>query len=137
MIGALDTSSSALVAQRTRMDVIAGNIANASVTARPDGTILPYRRRVVSFQTGDPRSGGPGVHVADIAEDAAPFQLRWDPGHPHAIPDGPLAGYVQYPNVSITMEYVDAIEAARAYDANIAVMNVTRDMLNRAIQLFA
>ena len=80
---------------------------------------------------------GPGVHVAEILEDPSDFKLRQNPGHPHAIREGPLAGYVQYPNVNITMEYVNAMEAARAYEANVAVMNVNKTMIRQAIQLFA
>lgn len=136
MIRALDATRSALVAQRVRMDVIAGNMANAFVTAQEDGKIEPYRRRVVMFTSGD-GTGGPGVHVNEVREDHSPFRMVYDPGHPHAALDGPTAGYVSYPNVSLTMEYIDAIEAGRAYEANIAMMNVTRGMLQQAIQLFA
>jgi len=133
MIGALDISSSALVAQRTRLNVIAGNIANAFSTQQEDGTIQPYRRRVVSFAGDQGTGGAPGVHVAEILEDSSPFERRYDPGHPHAD----SAGWVQYPNVSLTMEYVDGMEAARAYEANVAVMNVTKSLVRQTIQLFA
>ncbi len=132
MIHALDASSSALVAQRTQLDVIAGNIANAFTTQQEDGTIRPYRRRFVTFMTGDGK-GGPGVHVDDVREDASPFVERFDPGHQHADE----RGIVQYPNVSVTMEYIDAMVAARAYEANVAMMNVTKTMVRQAIRLFA
>lgn len=137
MIRALDITSSALVAQRTRLNVIAGNMANAFTTAQEDGTIRPYRRRCVDFAPGQPGGGGPGVHVAEIWEDPSDFQWRFDPGHPHARKDGPREGWVQYPNVNITMEYVNAMEVARAYEANVAVMNVTKTMAQQAIRLFA
>ncbi len=136
MIRALDVTNSALVAQRVRMDVIAGNMANAFVTAQEDGRIEPYRRRVVTFTSGDGQ-GGPGVHVNEVKTDPSEFRLVYDPGHPHAVSEGPLAGYVRYPNVSMTMEYVDALEASRAYEMNVAMMGVTRSMLNRTIELFA
>lgn len=136
MIRALDITKSALVAQRVRMDVIAGNMANAFVTAQEDGTPIPFRRRVVTFTQGDAH-GGPGVHVSGVNEDQSPFRLVHDPGHPQAAKDGATKGYVRYPNVSVTMEYIDAIEAGRAYDANVAMMNITRGMMQRAIQLFA
>ncbi len=132
MIGTLDISSSALVAQRTRLDVIAGNMANAEATAQEDGRIEPYRRRVVTFSTGD-GTGGPGVHVAEVMEDPSPFRLKYDPEHPHAD----AAGNVQLPNVNITMEYIDALTASRAYEANAAMLNVTRTMLQQAIRMFA
>jgi flagellar basal-body rod protein FlgC len=132
MIRALDISSSALTAQRIRLDVIAGNIANAFTTQQEDGTIRPYRRRFVTFAPGD-GEGGSGVHVDAVREDQSPFQLRFDPDHPHALADG----YVQLPNVNIPMEYIDAMQASRAYEANIAMMNVTKQMVQQAIRLFA
>ena len=132
MIQALDISRSALVAQRTRLDVIAGNIANAFTTHQEDGTIRPYRRRFVTFMTGDGH-GGSGVHVDDVREDQRAFPKRYDPGDP----DADAQGWVQYPNVNITMEYVDAMLAGRAYEANVAMMNVTKTMVQQAIRLFA
>jgi len=136
VIRALDITTSALVAQRVRMDVIAGNLANAFTTRRDDGVDGPYRRRVVTFAPGSV-GGRPGVHVDRIVEDPSPFRLVYDPGHPDALRSGPLAGYVRYPNVSLTMEFVDAIEASRAYEANVAVMNVTNSMISQAVELFA
>ncbi|RMF75369.1 MAG: flagellar basal body rod protein FlgC [Planctomycetota bacterium] len=136
MIRALETSASALVAQRTRLDVIAGNMANAFTTQRDDGVDGPYRRRVVSFQAGR-EDGAPGVHVERIIEDPSEFRLSYEPGHPDAMKAGPHAGYVRYPNVNLTMEYVDALEATRAYELNVAMMNVSRSMLTRSIELFA
>ena len=137
MIQALDIASSALVAQRTRLNVIAGNIANAFTTGQEDGTIKPYRRRTVLFAPEQPGSQGPGVHVSQVVEDPSSFKQRYEPGHPHAAKDGPWAGYVQYPNVNLTLEYVDAMEAARAYEANLAVMNVSKNMVQQSIRLFA
>ncbi len=132
MIRALDTSSSALTAQRVRLDVIAGNIANAEATHQEDGTPIPYRRRVVTFMTGDGR-GGPGVHVDQIRADPSPFKQRYDPGDPYADP----RGYVQLPNVSITMEYIDALAASRAYEANAAMLTVTRTMVQQTLRIIA
>lgn len=136
MIGSLDITSSALAAQRARMDVIAGNMANAFSTRRDDGTIEPYRRRYVVFEPGATDSGV-GVRVEGVYEDASDFPLRPDPAHPDAITDGPLRGYVRMPNVNITLEYVDALEAARAYEANLAMMNLSRGMIQSALRLFA
>ncbi len=132
MIRALDISSSALTAQRVRLDVIAGNIANAEATHQEDGTPAPYRRRFVTFMTGDGR-GGPGVHVGGVYADPSPFREKYDPGHI----DADEQGYVQLPNVSITMEYVDALAASRAYEANAAMVNVTRSMIQQALRLLA
>lgn len=132
MIRALDISRSALVAQRTRLDVISANIANAEVTRQEDGTPIPYRRRYVTFATGDGQ-GGTGVHVNAVRLDPSPFEKRYSPGHA----DADSEGWVQLPNVSITMEYVDAMAASRAYEANTAMMNLTRNMVQHAIRMFA
>lgn len=132
MIRALDISSSALTAQRVRIDVIAGNIANAEATHQEDGTPIPYRRRFVTFTTGDGQ-GGPGVHVDAVLADPSPFRQKYDPGHK----DADAQGYVQLPNVSITMEYVDALAASRAYEANAAMLNVSRSMIQQALRLLA
>ena len=136
MIGTFDITSSALVAQRVRLDVIAGNIANADVTRQEDGTVGPYRRRFVTFMTGD-GGGGPGVHVDEVREAPGAFRMQKAPEHPDRIREGPWKDYVQLPNVNITMEYVDAMAASRAYEANVAMMNVTRNMVQQAIRLFA
>lgn len=137
MINALDINASALVAQRTRLNVISGNIANADATIQEDGVNEPYRRRIVTFAAGRANEAGPGVHVDEVLEDPSEFRLVPDPGHPHAIQDGPRKGMVRYPNVSTTMEYIDAIEASRAYEANLAMMNLSRGMIQQTIQLFA
>jgi flagellar basal-body rod protein FlgC len=132
MIRALDISTSALAAQRTRLDVITGNMANAEATHQEDGSRVPYRRRFVTFMTGD-GAGGPGVHVDEIRTDPSPFREKYDPGNT----DADERGYVQLPNVSLTMEYVDALAASRAYEANAAMLNVSRNMIQQAIRLFA
>jgi flagellar basal-body rod protein FlgC len=136
MFGSLDVSTSALVAQRTRMDIIAGNIANAQALRRADGQPGPYQRRVAMFASGD-GSGKPGVHVDEVRTDDSPSRLVWDPGHPNAIKTGPNAGNVEYPNVDETTEMVDAMLASRAYEANIAAMDVTKSMMSSSLRLLA
>lgn len=136
MIGALEISRSALVAQRVRMDVIAGNMANAFTTRQDDGTIEPYRRRFVTLSAGDGQ-GQAGVHVNSIEADPGEFQLKHDPGHPDALRGGPHAGYVRMPNVNVTLEYVDALAASRAYEANLAMMSTSRGMVQQALRLLA
>ncbi|MGE0480456.1 MAG: flagellar basal body rod protein FlgC [Phycisphaerae bacterium] len=137
MIGALDISHSAVVAQRTRLDVIAGNLANAFTTRQQDGTIEPYRRRFVTLASQSLGGDSVGVRVTGVQADEADFPLRHNPGSPDAIREGPNAGYVRYPNVNVTLEYVDALEASRAYEANVAMMGVTRGMIQSALRLFA
>jgi flagellar basal-body rod protein FlgC len=114
------------------MDVISGNVANADVTRQEDGTPIPYRRRFITFATGD-GSGGPGVHVEEIRPDPSPFKMRYEPGHVDADP----AGYLHLPNVDVTLEYVDMMAASRAYEVNAAMLSISRNMVQQAIRLFA
>lgn len=139
MMSALDISTSAIVAQRTQLDVIAGNIANHDVTSDEFGNPNPYRRRVALLASGNPAGGpdAPGVHVAQIVEDASPFGLRWDPYHKDVIQRGDDKGYVRTPNVNYHTEMVNAMLAARAYEANITVMEVAKSMASTALRLIA
>ena len=136
MFGALDISTSALIAQRIRLDTIAGNIANAQTTIRDDGEQGPYKRRFPLFSPGDGR-GGPGVHVKEIREDPSVPKMVYEPGHPHAIQTGRMKGYVAYPNVDPSTEMINAMLASRAYEANITVMEMTKSMQSSALRLLA
>jgi flagellar basal-body rod protein FlgC len=134
MFDVLDIGASGLAAQRTRMDTIAGNVANINTTRNAAGEKIPYRRRIVMFAPGQAENPArPGVHVQQIQLDPAPFQKRLDPGHPDA--DG--EGYVQFPNIDLAIEYVNMLEASRAYEANITMMETTKAMMNSALRLIA
>ncbi|MEK7710737.1 MAG: flagellar basal body rod protein FlgC [Planctomycetota bacterium] len=139
MFGALDTATSALMAQRTNLDVIAGNIAMKDVTRDETGRPIPYRRRVALFAPGEPSRGADatGVHVAKIAEDPTPFGLRWDPGHVDAIKEGREKGYVRVSNVDYHTEMVNAMVAARAYEANVTVAEMAKRMAATTLALLA
>jgi flagellar basal-body rod protein FlgC len=139
MYNALDISASALGAYRTQLDVIAGNIAMKDVTRDEHGRSAPYRRRVALFASGDaPGSrAAPGVHVAAIQKDPAPFGLRWDPHHVDAIQGGESKGYVRVSNVDYHTEMVNAMTAARAYEANVTVMETTKRMAASTLRLLA
>ena len=139
MYGILDTSTSALVAYRTNLDVIAGNIAMKDSVHYENGEAVPYRRRVALFSPGDPSRGrdSPGVHVASIVEDPAPFSLRWDPHHVHAVKEGKDKGYVRLSNVDYHTEMVNALTAARAYEANVTVMEMAKSMAASTLRLLA
>lgn len=137
----MEISSSALTAQRVRMDVIAENLANISTTRTADGE--PYRRRYVVFQqregdtfasmleraTAD--SAGSGVRVTEIREDTSPFKLDYNPEHPDANGEG----YVQMPNVDLTVEMVDMMAATRSYEANITATNAIKSMALKALEI--
>ena len=127
MFDALDIGASGLTVQRTRMDIMAENIANVSTTQDAQGNANPYRRRfavVASGQAGDPSR--PGVHVKEIKQDPSPFIPKWDESKRQ---------YVLYPNVDPTTEFVNSIEASRAYEANVTMMEVTKAMINASLRL--
>lgn len=132
MFGTLDVSTSGLVAQRIRMDTIAGNVANAFATRRADGEPGPFRRKVALFETGD-GFGAAGVHVQRIAEDPSEPRRVLEPGHP----DADERGFVAYPNVDVSTEMVNMIEAARAYEANVTAMEMTKTMMANTLRLLA
>lgn len=134
MFGSLDISTSALVAQRTRMQVIAANLANKDAIYDAQGNYAPFRRRIAVFAPGDPSTGNDqGVHVHKILLDRAPFDLRYEPGHPNANQDG----YVAYPNVDSSMEMINALEASRAYEANVTTAEATKSMIQTSLRLLA
>ncbi|MFW6059647.1 MAG: flagellar basal body rod protein FlgC [Phycisphaeraceae bacterium] len=134
MFGSLDISTSGLVAQRTRMNVISANLANSDSIYDAQGNYSPYRRQMAVFAPGDPSRGSEqGVHVREIALDEAPLRRVHDPGHPEADADG----YIFKPNVDPTMEMVNALEASRAYEANITTAEATKSMMQRSLSLLA
>ena len=132
MFDALDMGASGLQAQRTRLDTIAANIANANTTRDAAGNVSPYRRRFVVFASGQAQQPSkPGVHVANVQLDPSPFQRRFEPGNP----DADAQGYVSYPNIDLAVEYVNALEASRAYEANVSMMEVSKAMINASLRL--
>lgn len=134
MFGTLDISTSALVAQRTRMDVISSNMANRFTTMDAQGNYSPFRRRIAVFQAGDPSSGSAqGVHVKEIMQDPSDLRKVYEPGHKHADAEG----YVLYPNVDPAMEMVNALEATRAYEANITAIEATKSMIQSSLRILA
>jgi flagellar basal-body rod protein FlgC len=134
MFNILDIGATGLTAQRTRMNTIAGNVLNINTTRNEQGELSPYRRRYVEFAAGDPKDPSqPGVRVAKIAEDQAPFRKAFEPGSPDADADG----YVSYPNVNLETEFVNMLEATRAYEANVTMMETTKAMINASLRLLA
>jgi flagellar basal-body rod protein FlgC len=136
----LDISASALAAQRTRMTAIAGNIANAHTTRDAEGRNIPYKRVEAVFAEGAPgRAGGPGVHVAEVREARDPYRLVYDPAHPdaEADPSSDRYGYVLLPRIDVVEEMVDMMLASRAYEANLAALDATRNMNSAALRIIA
>ena len=134
MYGALDTSTSALVANRSWLNVISANLANKDAILNEEGEYDPYRRKFAVFQAGDPATGSSmGVHVGAIQEDDSELMPRYEPGSPYADENG----YVMYPNVNPVLEQTNAMVAARSYEANVTAAEATKSMMNVALQLLA
>lgn len=138
MFPALDISTSALVAQRTRMNAISGNLANMSTTHNEAGEAVPYQPRFVVFEADESvgAGGALGVRVKEVVvnQDAEP-RLKYQPGHPDAIKSGPYQGYVAYPDVNMMTEFTDAMEAARAYEANLGSIEIAKDLAQQTLRI--
>jgi len=127
----LKISAAGMTAQTTRLRTIAENMANAGSTPSSPGED-PYRRKLVTFRNVlDEATGSKLVKVNKVVSDAAPFELKYMPGHPAA--DG--NGYVRFPNVNTMIEMADMKDAQRAYSANVDVIDNAKTMLSRAISL--
>jgi flagellar basal-body rod protein FlgC len=139
LFNTLDISASGLSAERLRMDLIAGNLANVDTTRTASGG--PFRRQLAVFQARDyyterapglqlPNAGG-GVRVLKIVEDQSPLKQVYDPSHPDADADG----YVFYPNVNPILELADLITASRAYEANLSCLETGKQMIMKALTI--
>ena len=148
LFSSINTAATGLSAQRLRLDVIANNIANVDTTRTPEGG--PFRRSRVIFR---PRVSQPyyrspflpavldngvgrGVRVVSVQKDMDQKpRLVYDPTHPDAIQSGPRKGYVEMPNVNVVNEMVDMMSASRSYEANVALVNGSKSMFNRALEI--
>ncbi|MUK89920.1 flagellar basal body rod protein FlgC [Ornithinibacillus sp. L9] len=147
IFNSMNSSSSALTAQRLRMDVISSNISNATTTratVNENGEYEPYRRKMVNLAPSDntfksflskaannSSNAGNGVKVTGIVEDEEPFKMEYNPSHP----DADEAGYVQLPNVDPLKEMVDLMSATRSYEANVTALNASKGMLMKALEI--
>jgi len=158
LFGLMETSGSAMQAERMRAEVVAANMANAETTRTADGG--PYRRQHVVFaanavgpsfldsldatseasatgaaSTASGLSGTTsalaGVHISQVDEDPAPPLKRYDPGHPDAGPDG----YVSYPDINPLTEMVDLMGATRAYGLNSSAVQAEKGMIVSALEI--
>ena len=141
----INTSASALTAQRVRMDVISSNMANMDTTRGElvDGEWQPYRRKMVVTQPQGSQfssllnkamgssENSNGVKVTEIVEDETPFELVYDPEHPDANDEG----YVAMPNVDPLKEMVDLISSTRSYEANVTTLNAAKNMYMKALEI--
>jgi flagellar basal-body rod protein FlgC len=158
LFGLMQTSGSAMQAERMRAEVVAANMANAETTKTESGG--PYRRKMVVFAADQGRSGflnsmndaaerlpssgaanwsspepgnslTTGVHIAGVVEDPSDPLKRYDPGHPDAGPDG----YVSYPNINPLTEMVDLMGATRAYGLNGSAVQAEKGMIVSALEI--
>jgi flagellar basal-body rod protein FlgC len=136
-VKSLETSASGLYAQRKRMDIIASNLANIETTRTEKGG--PYRRKMVVMKTKEMdqdfdkmfNDSVKGVQIEDIVEDQAPFNKVYNPSHPDADSDG----YLYKPNVHLIVETTNMLMAKRAFEANIAAIKATRQMVIKALEI--
>jgi flagellar basal-body rod protein FlgC len=127
----MSIAASGMKVQGTRLRVIAENLANANSTAANPGD-LPYRRKVISFKNAFDREMGVNkVQVRKVDVDRSDFVRKYEPGHPSADADG----YVMMPNVNPLIETMDMKEAQRSYEANLGVIDTTKQMVARTIDI--
>jgi flagellar basal-body rod protein FlgC len=127
----LTVSASGMDAQTARLRVIAENLANQDTTGSSPGADA-YRRKTISFESKMAAAEGvETVQVKRIGQDQSDLPLRYDPANPAAN----AQGYVKTSNVNSFIEVMDMREAERSYNANLAVMQATRSMLSRTIEM--
>jgi flagellar basal-body rod protein FlgC len=133
----MELAASGLTAERGRMNVIAGNLANARTTRGADGQ--PYKRLDPVFvaKAVAPNSFDPvlrsvrEVQLAGVRPDQTPGEMVYDPGHP----DANAQGYVQYPNVNVVTEMVNLMTASRAYEAGVTSIESLKAMAHSALKI--
>ena len=136
-------SGSGMAAQRSRMTVVAGNLANSETTRTAEGG--PYRRRDIIFQAvpsdkefagqldklSEPGQEAQGVEVVGVSRSHRPPRKLFDPNHP----DADAEGYVSLPNINAMEEMVDMLSAVRSYEANLATYNTTKSLIRRILDI--
>ena len=138
---ALDISASGLSADRTRINTISMNLANAKTTRTPDGG--PYRRKTVvqvATEVDDPFSVHMrsaldrelrGVRILGVTQDTRPLKQVYEPGHP----DANAEGYVFYPDINVVEEMANLMSAQRNYEANVTTVEAIKGMYNKALEI--
>jgi len=136
ILSGIQSTSAALEAERTRLDVISQNIANAHTTRGPDGK--PYQRQLVVFESALKNALDTGteaqiplLQVARIDKDSRPPIMTYEPGSP----DADANGMVAMPNINIHEEMADMIAASRAFEANLAVVKNSRAMAMQTLAI--
>lgn len=144
----INIASTGMSAERLRTDVISDNIANATTTRTQEGGAYKRSRVILRPRVEQPywrlpflpegmdNGVGKGVRVSEVQKDTTTEgRLVYDPQHPDAIKSGPRQGFVEYPNINIVTEMVDMIAASRAYEANSAMINGSKAMFLKALEI--
>jgi len=150
IFSSINIAATGLSADRVRLDVIADNMANVNTTRTDEGGSFRRSRVIMRPRVESPYWRSPflpdsmdngigrGVRVVEIQKDTtAENPLRWDPTHPDAIKSGPRQGYVELPNVDVVTEMVDMISASRSYEANASIIEGSKAMFQRALDIGA
>jgi len=128
---ALSIAASGMRAQGFRLKVVAQNIANASSTADRTGG-EPYRRKIVTFANVlDRELDAKLVEIKKVKEDSSQFSLVYNPNHPAANGEG----FVEMPNVNALVEMMDMREAQRSYEANLNMIESSKQLMSRTVGL--
>jgi flagellar basal-body rod protein FlgC len=136
-------SGAGMAAQRERMSVISGNLANTETTRTPEGG--PYRRRNIVFQAVPAegefadllsenairQDGLLSVEVAEVRQSNRASRQIFDPKHPDANDEG----YVSLPDINVIEEMVDMMSAVRSYEANLTAYNTTKGLVRRLLEI--
>lgn len=140
LLQALNISGTGLTAHRTKMNVIAENLANSETTRTEEGG--PYRRKMVVYEAkpfedfesvlGNCEHGYEGVEVTEVVRSQEDYRLVHNPSHPDA---DPVTGYVAMPNVNLLTEIADMMVARRAYDASVTAISNTKSMILKALEI--
>lgn len=142
LFSSLEVSGSGMTAQRARAELLVENLANAETTRTPEGG--PYRRKDAIFEEDRTinsfsselgtamGSSASGVTVGQVMVDDSAPELRYMPGHP----DADKNGYVAFPKINPAEDMVDLLGASRGYEANVAAISVTKDMIQKSLDLF-
>jgi flagellar basal-body rod protein FlgC len=136
MFNPIDVSTSALVAERQRMNTIADNLANVDTTRNAEGQPSPFQRRFVTFAAAESDhsgSGSTGVTYQINVDTTTPPRRVFQPGHP----DADKQGYVSFPSIDFMTEFVNAMDASRAYQANLVAIDMTKQMDNLSLKILA
>ncbi len=136
-----DVAGSGMNAQSLRLNTTASNLANAQSASSSAESVYRSRQPVFAAVARDAMLGetslsnnneaSTGVSVLGIVESDAPYQQRYEPGHPMANEEG----YVYYPNVNVVEEMTNMISASRSFQVNVEVMNAAKQMMQRVLTL--